>query len=163
VAENAKPLIIIPGSPIDLYLDTDLWNALHYSEVDPDTMVRRLAAENAYLAPGTHSFYEMAKSFASEKNNTRKCGTALFSQLRKYFQLETHPVKDNAELLAREMWTLKLGKSAPEVRIDQNDRATEVSRVLYRADRFTFSLESHRVGGQLKHVIGPPPMANRPR
>jgi GntR family transcriptional regulator len=32
---------------------------------------------------------------------------------------------------------------------DQNDRATEVSRVLYRADRFTFSLESHRVGGQL--------------
>jgi hypothetical protein len=29
-----------------------------------------------------------------------------------------------------------------------------VSRVLYRADRFTFSLESYRVGGQLKHVIG---------
>jgi GntR family transcriptional regulator len=38
---------------------------------------------------------------------------------------------------------------------DQDDRATEVSRVLYRADRFTFSLESHRVGGRLKHVIGP--------
>jgi hypothetical protein len=24
--------------------------------------------------------------------------------------------------------------------------------VLYRADRFTFSLESYRVGGQLKHI-----------
>jgi hypothetical protein len=131
VAENAKQLIIIPGRPIDLYLDTDLWNALHYSGVDPDAMVRRLAAENAYLAPGTHSFYEMAKSFASEKNDTRKCGKELFSQFRRYFQLETHPVKDNAELLAREMWALKLGKSAPEVRIDQNDRAT----IIRQADR----------------------------
>jgi len=57
------------------------------------------------------------------------------------------------------------GASALQVQgttFDQNDRATEVSRVLYRADRFTFSLESHRVGGQLKHVIGPPPMAHRP-
>ncbi|HUA29535.1 MAG TPA: GntR family transcriptional regulator, partial [Streptosporangiaceae bacterium] len=50
------------------------------------------------------------------------------------------------------------GGSALQVQgttFDQDDRATEVSRVLYRADRFTFSLESYRVGGQLKHVIGP--------
>jgi GntR family transcriptional regulator, N-acetylglucosamine utilization regulator len=40
---------------------------------------------------------------------------------------------------------------------DQNDRATEVSRVLYRADRFTFSLESYRVDGELKHVIASGP------
>jgi GntR family transcriptional regulator len=40
---------------------------------------------------------------------------------------------------------------------DQADRATEVSLVLYRADRFKFSLESHRIGGELKHVIGHPP------
>jgi GntR family transcriptional regulator len=38
---------------------------------------------------------------------------------------------------------------------DQEDRATEVSRVLYRADRFKFSLESHHIAGELKHVIGP--------
>jgi len=52
------------------------------------------------------------------------------------------------------------GASALQVEgttFDQADRATEVSRVLYRADRFTFSLESYRVGGQLKHVIGPRP------
>jgi GntR family transcriptional regulator, N-acetylglucosamine utilization regulator len=49
------------------------------------------------------------------------------------------------------------GASALQVQgttFDQDDRATEVSRVLYRADRFTFALESYRVGGQLKHVIG---------
>jgi GntR family transcriptional regulator len=47
------------------------------------------------------------------------------------------------------------GVSALQVQgttFDQNERATEVSRVLYRADRFTFSLESYRVGGQLKHI-----------
>jgi GntR family transcriptional regulator len=52
------------------------------------------------------------------------------------------------------------GASALQVQgttFDQDDRATEVSRVLYRADRFTFSLESYRVGGQLKHVIGRAP------
>jgi len=52
------------------------------------------------------------------------------------------------------------GASALQVQgttFDQNDRATEVSRVLYRADRFTFSLESYRVGGELKHVIGSDP------
>src|SRR5579859_6772686 len=49
------------------------------------------------------------------------------------------------------------GASALQVQgttFDADDRATEVSRVLYRADRFKFSLESHRVGGELKHVIG---------
>jgi len=47
------------------------------------------------------------------------------------------------------------GASALQVQgttFDQDDRATEVSRVLYRADRFTFALESYRVGGQLTYV-----------
>jgi GntR family transcriptional regulator len=55
---------------------------------------------------------------------------------------------------------LPLGAAAFQVQgttFDQDERATEVSRVLYRADRFTFSLESHRVGGELKHVIGAAP------
>ena len=55
---------------------------------------------------------------------------------------------------------LQLAPGASALRVqgttfDQDDRATEVSRVLYRADRFRFSLESHRVGGELRHVIGP--------
>lgn len=55
------------------------------------------------------------------------------------------------------------GASALQVQgttFDQDDRATEVSRVRYRADRFTFSLESRRVGDRLKNVIGP--AADRP-
>jgi len=60
---------------------------------------------------------------------------------------------DEANLLQ-----LAPGTSALRVQgttFDQDDRATEVSRVLYRADRFRFSLESHRVRGELRHVIGP--------
>lgn len=52
------------------------------------------------------------------------------------------------------------GTSALQVQgttFDSGDRATEVSRVLYRADRFRFSLESHRVGGELRHVVGTVP------
>ena len=61
------------------------------------------------------------------------------------------------------------GASALQVQgttFDQNDRATEVSRVLYRADRFTFSLESHRVGGRAQARHRPasdgPPFPVRP-
>jgi len=55
---------------------------------------------------------------------------------------------------------LQLAPGASALRVqgttfDQDDRATEVSRVLYRADRFRFSLESHRGRGERRHVIGP--------
>lgn len=68
--------------------------------------------------------------------------------------IEVVQVRDDEAALLQ----LTPGASALQVQgttFDQDDRATEVSRVLYRADRFTFSLESHRVGGRLKHVIGP--------
>jgi GntR family transcriptional regulator len=68
--------------------------------------------------------------------------------------IEVVKVRDDEAALLQ----LPPGASALQVQgttFDQDDRATEVSRVLYRADRFTFSLESYRVGGRLKHVIGP--------
>jgi len=68
--------------------------------------------------------------------------------------IEVVQVKDDEANLLQ----LPPGASALRVQgttFDQDDRATEVSRVLYRADRFRFSLESHRVGGELRHVIGP--------
>jgi GntR family transcriptional regulator len=67
--------------------------------------------------------------------------------------IEVVQIKDDEASL------LQLAPGASALRVqgttfDQDDRATEVSRVLYRADRFRFSLESHRVGGELRHVIG---------
>src|ERR1700751_1001592 len=68
--------------------------------------------------------------------------------------IEGVPLRDDEAALLQ----LPPGASALQVQgttFDQDDRATEVSRVLYRADRFRFSLESHRVRGELRHVIGP--------
>jgi GntR family transcriptional regulator len=68
--------------------------------------------------------------------------------------IEVVQAKDDEAVLLR----IPPGASALQVQgttFDQDDEATEVSRVLYRADRFKFSLESHRVAGELKHVIGP--------
>lgn len=68
--------------------------------------------------------------------------------------IEVVQVKDEEAVLLQ----IPPGASVLQVHgttFDAGDRPTEVSRVLYRADRFKFSLESHRVGGELKHVIGP--------
>jgi GntR family transcriptional regulator len=42
------------------------------------------------------------------------------------------------------------------VTFDANDCPVEFSRVIYRADRFRFALESHRRTGRVVHVIGHP-------
>jgi GntR family transcriptional regulator len=57
---------------------------------------------------------------------------------------------------------LGLERGAPALLIegttfDQHDRPIEYTRVVYRADRFRFSLESHRQANRVVHVISPPP------
>ena len=42
------------------------------------------------------------------------------------------------------------------VTFDANDYPVEFSRVIYRADRFRFALESHRRTGRVVHVMGHP-------
>ena len=48
-----------------------LWNALCDQAVEPSSLGARLRERNAYLAIGTHDFYEIAKNFARPKNHTR--------------------------------------------------------------------------------------------
>lgn len=57
---------------------------------------------------------------------------------------------------------LGLERGAPALLVegttfDQHDRPIEYTRVVYRADRFRFSLESHRRADRVVHVISPPP------
>jgi GntR family transcriptional regulator len=56
---------------------------------------------------------------------------------------------------------LGLERGAPALAVegttfDQHDRPIEFTRVLYRADRFRFSLESHRRPGGIFHIINAP-------
>lgn len=88
----------------DIYLDTNLWNVLCDQSVEPIALVRRLASKNAYLAPGIHTFYELAKNFRGLDEKSRERGKALFSHFKEFLLADTRCLKNNMELLAREMW-----------------------------------------------------------
>jgi hypothetical protein len=104
-----------------------LWNALCDQAVEPSSLVARLRERNAYLAIGTHDFYEIAKNFGRPENHSR--GRLLFSDFSRYLIADTLLVKDNMELLAHEMWALKLKLSVPDTTLSSEDRALIVQKV----------------------------------
>ena len=107
---------------MDIYLDTNLWNALCDQAVEPEEFVCRLAGKSAYLAPGIHIFYELARTFRSSDKQAVDRGKKLFSYFKKFIEANTHCVKDNMELLAREMWALKLRTPFVETFLSKKDR-----------------------------------------
>src|SRR5258708_6497506 len=117
---------------MDIYLDTNLWNALCDQAVEPDEFIHRLASKNAYLAPGIHIFYELTKTFRSSDSQVQDRGKKLLSYFRTFVEGNTHCVKDNMELLAAEMWALKL-------------RTPNVEGFLSKEDRAKVSQEAHKL------------------
>jgi GntR family transcriptional regulator len=110
-----------------------------------------LALLTAWLSPdrfadlGAHDFGRVALYATLEQRYGVRMGRAMST-------IEVVLTQDEEAGLLQ----LPPGAAALQVHgttFDQNDRPTELSRVLYRADRFRFSLESHRIGGELKHVI----------
>jgi hypothetical protein len=84
--------------------------------------VGRLASRGAYLAPGIHIFYELAKTFRNPDRQAQDRGKKLFSYFKRFIEANTHCVKDNMELLAREMWALKLRTPVTETLLSKEDR-----------------------------------------
>jgi GntR family transcriptional regulator len=112
-----------------------------------------LALLTAWLSPdrfpdlGSHDFGQVALYATLEQQYGVRMGRAMNT-------IEVVLTQDEEAGLLQ----LPPGAAALQVHgttFDQHDSPTELSRVLYRADRFKFSLESHRIGGELKHVIGP--------
>jgi GntR family transcriptional regulator len=112
-----------------------------------------LALLTAWLSPdrfpdlGSHDFGRVALYATLEQQYGVRMGRAMST-------IEVVLTQDEEAGLLQ----LPPGSAALQVHgttFDQHDSPTELSRVLYRADRFKFSLESHRIGGELKHVIGP--------
>jgi hypothetical protein len=89
-----------------------LWNGLCDGAVDPEELVTSLAARDASLALGLHTFYELAKTFRKETREARERGRRLFSYLGQLLDAGILCVKENEELLAMEMWALKLRQSS---------------------------------------------------
>jgi hypothetical protein len=114
----------------NIYLDTMLWNVLHDQTVEPGTFVGRLRSKGACIAIGTHDFYEIAKNFCNPSNHDR--GKTLFAYFKRYLEADTQLIRDNMELLAHEMWALRLRRSVPETALSTEDR----SLIVRQAERF---------------------------
>ena len=93
--------------PVDIYLDTNLWNALSDHAVDPQTLMASLAARNVNLVLGLHIFYELAKTFRTPTREALERGRHLFSYLKEFIDAGIPCVKENDELLAAEMRSLQ--------------------------------------------------------
>jgi hypothetical protein len=109
-----------------IYLDTMLWNALCDQGVEASSLVARLRERNVCFAIGTHDFYEIAKTFGRPENHSR--AKLLFSDFSRYLIADTLLLKENDELLAHEMWALKLQRPVPDTTLSSGDRARIVRR-----------------------------------
>ena len=100
---------------MDIYLDTILWNFLCAQSVEPRVFVQRLATKNARLVLGIHNFYELTKSFQTSRHQYLDRGKVLLSYFNRFIDAGAPCVKDNMELLAAEMWAVKLGTPVTEM------------------------------------------------
>lgn len=87
-------------------------------------------------------------------------GVSLYALLKSEWQVEVARATSEIEVTrcnARQAQLLAIGRSAPALRVlgvtfDRSGAAIEHSDVLYRADRFRFTLESIREEERVKHV-----------
>jgi hypothetical protein len=90
----------------NIYLDTLLWNVLCDQPVNPEELVASLASKNATLVLSAHNIYELAKTFRSNRENSLERGTALFSYMKKFVDVNTPCAKDPMDLLEVEIGAL---------------------------------------------------------
>lgn len=136
--------MFIVGRPVNIYLDTNLWNVLCDRVVDPTKLMASLAAKNASLVLSTHTFYELAKTFRTSTREALERGRKLFSYLKEFIEANTPCAKENTELLVAEMWALKSRTLTADAFLDGEGYASlskEVGRLANgefdeRADKF---------------------------
>ena len=103
-------------------------------------------------------------SSVPELAKTRLDGRSLYAVLAQTYGIELTRAESIIEVHrcdAAESALLGIPAGSPAllvegVTFDSADRPVEFSRVLYRADRFRFALESHRRAGGVVHVMGHP-------
>jgi hypothetical protein len=99
---------------VNIYLDTNVWNALFDDGLNPDLFLPRLVATNKRLVLGLHVFYELARTLQSSRSGAPIRGPALFEYLGRYLDANILCAKDQSELLPAEMLMLKEGPERVE-------------------------------------------------
>jgi hypothetical protein len=99
---------------VNIYLDTNMWDALFKVGMQPELFVPRLARANKHLVLGLHAFYESARIFQSPRPDAVMQGKSLFEFLSRYLDAKILCAKDQSELLPAEMLMLKEGPESVE-------------------------------------------------
>jgi hypothetical protein len=92
---------------VDVYLDTNLWNALFNQRVRVDTLLDSLEKRGIRLVLGDESLYELAKTFLSKQDAAKWHATELFSYLQEFIARSIPIAKENMDAVAAEMQSLQ--------------------------------------------------------
>jgi hypothetical protein len=92
---------------MNVYLKTNLWNALCDHPVDADTLMGSLGACGINLGFSAHCVTEMAKTFRGYGTAAHR-GRQLFSCLRRFVDAGARCIKQNMEFIPAELTALNV-------------------------------------------------------
>jgi hypothetical protein len=92
---------------MDVYLDTNLWNALFNQHVPVDVLLDSLEKRGIRLVLSDESLYELAKTFLSKEDAGKRHATELFSYLQRFIARSIPIAKENMDTVAAEMQSLQ--------------------------------------------------------
>jgi hypothetical protein len=134
---------------VNIYLDTNLWDALFDGGVQPEQFIPRLARTNKHLILGLHAFYESARIFQSPHPDAQQRGQALFGFLGRYLNAGISIAKDQSELLPAEMLVIKEGSLKVDFFYPQDDREKIIAECLQLSNGFHSEIAKRFVEEQL--------------
>jgi hypothetical protein len=92
---------------MDVYLDTNLWNALFNQRVRVDVLLDSLEKRGIRLVLSDESLYELAKTFLSNEDAGKQRATELFSYLQGFIARSIPIAKENMDTVVAEMQSLQ--------------------------------------------------------
>jgi hypothetical protein len=135
---------------MNIYLDTNMWDALFDGGVQPEEFVPRLTKANKRLVLGLHAFYESVRIFQSAHPDALTRGRALLEFVGRYLDMNILCAKDQSELLPAEMLALKEGAHRVEYFYPQADREKIVMEYQQLSNGFQSDIAKSFVEDQLK-------------
>jgi hypothetical protein len=135
---------------VNIYLDTNMWDALFDGGVQPEEFVPRLKKANKRLVLGLHAFYESVRMFQSLRPDAPTRARALLEFVGRYLDANVLCAKDQSELLPAEMLALKEGAHKVEYFYPQADREKIVAEYQQLSNGFHSNIAKSFVEDQLK-------------
>jgi hypothetical protein len=92
---------------MDVYLDTNLWNALFNQSVRVEVLLDSLGKRDIRLVLSDESLYELAKTFLRRDDKGKEHAAALFNYLQAFLARSIPIAKENMDAVAAEMQSLQ--------------------------------------------------------